>query len=176
MPSYRIMYLHTKPYFTTISNHAFSKSCVILAAKDIFFGNRMYKKITVGNACLVWLVFNVIGCTSLPTVTEADIPLVHSSLSYSLIKSDHVTINIPNANLLFNSEGSVQISFKGINFNATKRYISATGNKCIRFKRDTATSNYSTDTDIYKKFTSCERNGVWVLISPLVTNLDTKGL
>lgn len=124
----------------------------------------------------VTIIVGFTGCTSAPTVTTADIPLVHSSLAYSLNANTEVTINIPKANILFDTNDTLLITVDGANYKAKKRYISATGNKCIRFSLDenvnSTARNDAPSLASKDKFTSCERDGVWVLINPLVAIAD----
>ncbi|MCB4435427.1 hypothetical protein LHL20_04115 [Alteromonas sp. McT4-15] len=113
----------------------------------------------------VVLTISVSGCTSAPKTTHADIPLVHSSLAYSLTPDSEHAINIPKANLLFNNQESFEILFNGQQYNAYKYYISATGNKCIRFMlQDSGIQK----TEIENRLTTCQRNGQWKVIAPLV--------
>jgi hypothetical protein len=123
----------------------------------------------------VTIAMGVTGCTNTPTVTEADIPLVHSSLAYSLNSTTALTVNIPKANMLFDTKDSIPITFDGARYQSKERYISATGNKCIRFvlsdSNVTAASSATRE-----KLTSCERDGVWVLINPLVATTNMEGV
>ena len=112
------------------------------------------------------------GCTTSPTVTKADIPLVHSSLAYSLAPDKELAINIPKANIYHDTQESFSIRFNGHQYESLKHYISATGNKCIRFSLqdgETASSN------IQRKMTTCQRNGQWRVITPLVASATVQG-
>lgn len=135
----------------------------------------MYKNISLLLFFIVWLMLGAIGCKSAPTATSADIPLVHSTLAYSLSVIDEQTINIPKANVLFNSNELFQITLEGNQYTAVKRYVSATGNKCIRFVRDNDITELLVEQDGDRKLTSCEREGVWILINPLVANANIEG-
>lgn len=117
----------------------------------------------------------VTGCTTHPTVTKADIPLVHSSLAYSLNSTTALTVNIPRANMLFDTKDSIPITFDGARYHSKERYISATGNKCIRFVLSDSNADIQTSTT-RGKLTSCEREGVWVLINPLVATMNMEGV
>ena len=87
-----------------------------------------------------------------------------------------MTINIPKANILFDTNDTLLITVDGSNYKAKKRYISATGNKCIRFSLDenvnSTARNDAPSLASKDNFTSCERDGVWVLINPLVAIAD----
>ena len=121
------------------------------------------------------LVMAVTGCTNTPTETEADIPLVHSSLAYSLNRTTALTIDIPRANTLFDTEESIPITYGGARYHSQERYISATGNRCIRFVLSDSSESAQNST-AHEKLTSCERNGVWFLLNPLVKTTITKGV
>ena len=134
----------------------------------------MFKHITYFFSA-VTVMMGVTGCTNTPTVTEADIPLVHSSLAYSLNRTSALTVNIPKANTLFTTNDSIPITVNGARYLSKERYISATGNKCIRFiLSDNSPAKVSNTTR--GKLTSCERDGVWVLISPLVGTTNMEGV
>ncbi|MBJ2128099.1 hypothetical protein JC525_04035 [Alteromonas sp. IB21] len=109
------------------------------------------------------------GCTNSPTVTKADIPLVHSSLAYSLAPDKELAINIPKANVYFDSKTSFSIRFDGSEYTAIKHYVSATGNKCIRFSLQEGEISASAT---QKKITTCQRDGQWRVISPLVASTN----
>ena len=109
------------------------------------------------------------GCTNSPTVTKADIPLVHSSLAYSLAPDKELAINIPKANIYFDSKASFSIRFEGSEYTAIKHYVSATGNKCIRFSLQEGETSASA---AQKKVTTCQRDGQWRVISPLVASTN----
>ena len=90
------------------------------------------------------------GCSNTPTATKADIPLVHSSLAYSLAPDKELAINIPKANVYHDTQESFLIRFNGHQYEASKHYISATGNKCIRFSLqdgEAASSRYTAQDD-----------------------------
>lgn len=123
----------------------------------------------------VAMAMGVIGCTNTPTVTEADIPLVHSSLAYSLNKTSALTVNIPKANKLYDTKELIPITYNGARYHSKERYISATGNKCIRFVLS-ETSATPEPSNTRGKLTSCERDGVWVLINPLVRTINMEGV
>ena len=112
------------------------------------------------------------GCTNSPTVTKADIPLVHSSLAYSLAPDKELAINIPKANIYFDSKESFSIRFDGSEYTAVKHYISATGNKCIRFSLQ---EGEIIAPSAQKKVTTCQRGGQWRVISPLVASTNVQG-
>ena len=134
----------------------------------------MFKPITNFLATIT-LVFGVTGCTNTPTITEADIPLVHSSLTYSLINTTALTNNAPKANRLFNASDLTPITFEGVRYRVEERYISATGNKCMRFV-SSDNENVSGSNAMREKLTSCERDGIWVVIKPLVAMNDMEGV
>jgi hypothetical protein len=107
----------------------------------------------------------ITGCVSGPKLTQADIPLVHSSLAYSLTPDSESAINIPNANSLSSSSNTVSINYKGLQYQIAKRYVSATGNKCIRFVLQ---KGEASPTSANNRLTTCQRNGQWRVIAPLV--------
>lgn len=118
------------------------------------------------------LIVSAAGCTNSPTVTEADIPLVHSSLAYSLAPEKESAINIPKANIYFDKKESFSIRFGGYDYAATKHYISATGNKCIRFSLQ---DSDSVQTGVQRTVTTCQRDGRWKVVSPLVVSATAQG-
>jgi hypothetical protein len=118
------------------------------------------------------LIVSAAGCTNSPTVTEADIPLVHSSLAYSLTPDKELAINIPKANVYFDKKESFSIRFNGNDYEATKHYISATGNKCIRFSLQ---DSDSVQNRAQRKVTTCQRDGQWRVVSPLVVSVAAQG-
>ena len=129
----------------------------------------MFKKFSYLGLFSVVLI-NATGCTNTPTPTHADIPLVHSSLSYSLTPEEQA-INIPKVNLHTGKQTPLSIEINGTQYHSTKHYISATGNKCIRFantKKDNAV-------DTVKVMTTCQRDGQWRVIAPLVASSSQKG-
>ena len=130
----------------------------------------MFKKVTQFSVFCV-LLFSTIGCTSAPTPTHADIPLVHSSLSYSLAPEEQA-INIPKVNSHNRIPTSFSVSVDGILYHSTKYYISATGNKCIRF---TSAQEQSSSVDTPQIMTTCQRNGQWRVIAPLVAQSSENG-
>ena len=111
------------------------------------------------------VVINAVGCTNTPTPTHADIPLVHSSLSYSLTPEEQA-INIPKVNLHTGKQTPLSIEINGTQYHSTKHYISATGNKCIRF----ANTKENNAVDTVKVMTTCQRDGQWRVIPPLVSS------
>ncbi len=113
----------------------------------------------------------LVGCTSSPRVTQADIPLVHSSLAYSLAPEEEIAINIPKANIYHDTQESFLIRFNGYQYETSKHYISATGNKCIRF----SLQKTETDSQAQRKLTTCQRNGQWRVITPLVASATAQG-
>lgn len=120
----------------------------------------------------VFLTISITGCVSGPTHTHADIPLVHSSLAYSLVPESESAINIPNANRFSNNKDDVLINYNGMQYKATKVYVSATGNKCIRFMLQGSETRPS---NIDNKLTACQRDGQWRVISPLVAASSMTG-
>ena len=114
----------------------------------------------------------VAGCSNTPTATKADIPLVHSSLAYSLAPDKELAINIPKANIYHDTQESFSIRFNGHQYESLKHYISATGNKCIRFYLQACETASS---DIQRKMTTCQRNGQWRVITPLVASATVQG-
>ena len=118
------------------------------------------------------IVVSGAGCTNTPTVTKADIPLVHSSLAYSLAPDKELAINIPKANIYFDSKESFSIRFDGREYTAVKHYVSATGNNCIRFSLQEGETSAST---AQKKVTTCQRDGQWRVIAPLVASANAQG-
>jgi hypothetical protein len=118
------------------------------------------------------LIVGATGCTNSPTVTEADIPLVHSSLAYSLAPDKELAINIPKANVYFDTKESFTIRFDGYDYEASKHYVSATGNKCIRFSLQ---DSDSVRNGAQRKLTTCQRDGQWRVVSPLVVSATVLG-
>ena len=118
------------------------------------------------------LVVGAAGCTNSPTVTKADIPLVHSSLAYSLTPDKELAINIPKANVYFDTKEPFTIRFDGYNYEASKHYISATGNKCIRFSLQDGDVTLA---KVQRKVTTCQRDGRWRVVSPLVVSTTAQG-
>ena len=118
------------------------------------------------------LIVGATGCTNSPTVTEADIPLVHSSLAYSLAPDKELAINIPKANIYFDTKESFKIRFDGYDYEASKNYVSATGNKCIRFS---SKDSDSVRNGAQRKLTTCQRDGQWRVVSPLVVSAAVVG-
>ena len=114
----------------------------------------------------VLLCVGITGCANGPKATQADIPLVNSSLAYSLAPSKDQAINIPNANRFHQTNEPFVFLFDGIEYVSHKAYISATGNKCIRFTAQNNSTVHLTD----EKITSCLRDGQWKVITPLVTS------
>ena len=130
----------------------------------------MFKKFSYfGVFCIV--VINAAGCTNAPTPTHADIPLVHSSLSYSLTPEEQA-INIPKVNLHNDKQTPLSIEINGTQYESTKYYVSATGNKCIRFA---STKEKHNALDSVKVMTTCQRDGQWRVIAPLVASSSQKG-
>lgn len=118
------------------------------------------------------LTVGAAGCTNSPTVTKADIPLVHSSLAYSLTPDKELAINIPKANIYFDTKEVFTISVDGYAYEASKHYVSATGNKCIRFSlQDGDAAPFGTQ----RKITTCQRDGQWRVVSPLVVSATAQG-
>ncbi|MBT3134827.1 hypothetical protein KL866_06885 [Alteromonas sp. ALT199] len=118
------------------------------------------------------LTVSAAGCTNSPTETKADIPLVHSSLAYSLAPDKELAINIPKANIYFNTKESFSIRFDGYEYEAIKHYVSATGNKCIRFSLQ---DGDSVSDVAQRKVTTCQRDGQWRVVSPLVVSATAQG-
>ncbi len=131
----------------------------------------MFKKITHLFLPIV-VTISITGCTNTPTVTKANIPLVHSSLAYSLAPEKELAINIPKANSYHNTQESFSIRFNGHEYASSKHYISATGNKCIRFSLQNDNSSSSAT---QRKMTTCQRDGQWRVITPLVASAPTQG-
>ena len=117
------------------------------------------------------LTISAAGCTNSPTVTKADIPLVHSSLAYSLAPDKELAINIPKANIYHDTKESFSIRFNGYDYKAIKHYISATGNKCIRFSLQDGEPHLQRAAQV----TTCQRDGQWRVISPLVASATAQG-
>ena len=109
------------------------------------------------------------GCASAPQPTEADIPLVHASLAYSLSAEQDVAINIPQLASSSNAHTPISINYAGSRYYSDKRYTSARGHECIRFslaKEDTRPTNAQS------RVTACNRNGQWSVITPLVESTE----
>ncbi|TAP35010.1 hypothetical protein [Alteromonas sp. KUL49] len=96
------------------------------------------------------LVVSCGGCSSLPKETTADLPLIHSSLSFSL--SAEETALSPSVQVDGNS-----IFIGGTRHNITSRYTSITGKNCVRF----STPNTSLKV-------ACQSNGQWNYLKALV--------
>lgn len=125
----------------------------------------MFKKILRLGVCCA-IIINTAGCTNTPTSTNADIPLVHSSLSYSLTPENQA-INIPKINTHDGQHAPLMVNVNGTQYQSTKHYVSATGNKCIRFT--------SVQKENLEVMTTCKRDGQWRVISPLVVSSSQKG-
>ncbi len=118
--------------------------------------NRIRSFFLAGIAALPWLT----GCASAPTAVEANVPLVHSSLAYSLERdaiiapSDSTTVG-----------QSIQLN--GSVFSIDSAYISATGSECRRLRLQ------SDDTSHDDERIMCQRRGQWVMLQPLVKNIES---
>ena len=121
--------------------------------------------------CPIVATVGLAGCSSTPATTKADIPLVHSSLAYSLAPEKELAINIPKANIFHDTKQSFSIRFNGHGYDATRYYISATGNKCIRFSLQVGEMASAEQ----RKLTTCQRNGQWRVITPLVASAAAQG-
>ena len=127
-------------------------------------------KIQKGSFLLLGLAVILAGCSHTPTSTQANIPLVHSSLAYSLSGDQGMVINIPALNSSFNDIQNLSITYGSQQYNAIKHYISASGNDCIRFQQS-GTEAFGTP----RRFTACKRKGQWTVISPLVVSTEEQG-
>lgn len=127
-------------------------------------------KLQKGPFLLIGLASVLVGCSNVPQTTEADIPLVHSSLAYSLSVDDPLVINNPQLNASFSTKGKLSITYGGHTYEAVKQYTSASGNDCIRFQLETTEL-----TDVRPRFTACKRRGSWAVISPLVVSTEEEG-
>lgn len=112
----------------------------------------------------------IMGCVNVPPEAEASVPLVHSSLSYSLKSSENQAINIPELSANDYSNGEAVITYFGKTYQSSKAYLAASGNKCIRFNVQDKTSFSE---QVVTELTACQRNGQWSMIPSLVSN--TKG-
>jgi hypothetical protein len=122
----------------------------------------------VGSLILTTLYLS--GCTNPPTVTEADIPLVHSSLAYSIAPdTKSVAINIPTYKVSDDTLDTFVITVNGADYIATKQYTSISGQQCIRFVSQKSVINKQQD-----KRTACQKEGRWVLLKQLVASINSK--
>jgi len=128
----------------------------------------MYEK-TFVFALFITCPLIMMGCVNVPPEAEASVPLVHSSLSYSLKSSENKAINIPELTARDYSKGAAEITYSGNAYQSSKAYLSASGNKCIRFKSKNQTQ-LSEPTSMH--ITACQRNGQWSLIPSLVSNTE----
>lgn len=119
---------------------------------------------------LLGLTTALVGCSSIPKQTEADIPLVHSSLTYSLTAGSSEAINVPELNSAFNDSQKIDIIYNNYPYEADKQYISALGNACIRFHLSDKNAHNATN-----RFTTCKKKGQWTVIPPLVVATDEQG-
>jgi hypothetical protein len=132
------------------------------------YDSYMYKKQFVF-ALFITCPLIMMGCVNVPPEAEASVPLVHSSLSYSLKSSENEAINIPELTARDYSNGAAVITYSGDTYQSSKAYLSASGNKCIRFKsKNQAPLSESTSAHI----TACQRNGQWALLPSLVSNTE----
>ena len=127
-----------------------------------------------GACLLVALTSLLAACSNVPKTTTADIPLIHASLAYSLSAEENLAISIPNLNSSFSQNQNIQIVFKGIDYQSTKLYTSATGNDCIRFQA-TLSGTRSQIKYNQNKLTVCKRDGAWSVLSPLVASAQSRG-
>lgn len=122
-------------------------------------------------SCLLFGITTLLGgCSSAPQPTQADIPLVHASLAYSLSAEQDVAINIPQIDAASHSGAKVGINHNGSRYYLNERYVSALGHECIRF-------SLANQADIHPsvapaRLTACNRNGQWAVISPLVASTE----
>lgn len=126
-------------------------------------------KILRGSALLIGVATLLGGCASAPRTTEADIPLVHASLAYSLSAEQDVAINIPKLNTAFHTNSPISITYQGQSYKTSKYYVSASGNQCMRLD-PLQTSTVSSQRE--QRLTACNRNGQWSVIAPLVVSTD----
>jgi len=120
-------------------------------------------------ALIITCPLTMMGCVNVPPEAEASVPLVHSSLSYSLKSTENKAINIPELTAQDYNEGAASITYSGNTYKSSKAYHSASGNKCIRFvsnKKVHLTEPAST------QITACQRNGHWLLIPSLVSKTE----
>ncbi|WP_421133794.1 hypothetical protein [Alteromonas sp. A079] len=111
----------------------------------------------------------MMGCVNVPPEAEASVPLVHNSLSYSLKSSENEAINIPELTAQDYNKGAASIIYSGNTYKSSKAYLSASGNKCIRFisnKKVHLTEPAS------MQVTACQRNGQWLMIPSLVSKTE----
>lgn len=122
----------------------------------------------VGSLILTTLYLS--GCTNTPTVAEADIPLVHSSLAYSIApNTESVAINIPTYKIIDDTLDTFVITVNDASYVATKQYTSISGQQCIRFvSQKSATSKQQ------ERRTACQKEGQWVLLKQLVASINSK--
>jgi len=128
----------------------------------------MYKKSRVF-AFLTTCPLMMAGCVNMPPKAEASVPLVHSSLSYSLKRGEHNAINVPELTSYEYSKGAAVITYIGKKYQSTKAYLSVSGNKCVRFNSIDKTSFAEQTSSV---LTACQRNGEWSMIPSLVSNTE----
>ncbi|MCU7554901.1 hypothetical protein OCL06_09845 [Alteromonas sp. ASW11-19] len=100
------------------------------------------------------------GCVSAPASVEADVPLVHASLAYSL---DRDAIITPTGNLDIGNR--VQLNSRTYQVQAA--YVSATGTECRTLTLSSDEMMPGTER------TLCQRSGQWVMLSPLVKHTES---
>lgn len=110
------------------------------------------------------------GCTNTPDIVEADIPLVHSSLAYSIAPdTDNVAISIPTYKTQNNTLDSIEITVNGEQFVPIKQYMSVTGQQCIRFMSQKSATHARGI-----KRTACLKEGQWTLLKQLVASVKNE--
>lgn len=105
---------------------------------------------------LPWLA----GCVSAPASVEADVPLVHASLAYSL---DRDAIITPTGKL----DTGNRVQLNGRTYQVTTAYVSATGTECRTLMLAAEQMMPGSER------TLCQRSGQWVMLSPLVKHTES---
>lgn len=118
--------------------------------------NRIRSFFLAGIAALPWLT----GCASAPTAVEANVPLVHSSLAYTLERD---AIIAPSASTSIGQ----QIQLDGSIFMIDSTYISATGSECRRLRLQNNGNHHNNERVM------CQRRGQWVMLQPLVQRIES---
>lgn len=118
--------------------------------------NRIRSFFLAGIAALPWLT----GCASAPTAVEATVPLVHSSLAYSLERD---AIIAPSSATTVGQ----YVQLGDSSFIIDSAYISATGSECRRLRLQTDNSSHNDERVM------CQRRGQWVMLQPLVKSIES---
>jgi len=118
--------------------------------------NRIRSFFLAGIAALPWLT----GCASAPTAVEANVPLVHSSLAYTLERD---AIIAPSTSTVVGQ----RVQLDGSTFMIDSAYISASGSECRRLRLQSGDIAHNDERVM------CQRRGQWVMLQPLVKSIES---